>query len=180
MIDRFAPKTYDEALDFAFIFVERACFDVPPYESEEEILGTIFRRLELKFDQKSTELVNEAIDSWRESHMCDIKNNYGSAFDKGFREICRSDEFKQAIKDSENGALDVLFFEKLETSHHYSDDVFRFEVQLGKDFMFLWKNEVVKTCKATGIQKELENLLDKVFKKSFDELFYDFELENKE
>ena len=168
--ERFAKEKCGEAMDFAFGYVDKAFEDMVTHGSEERIFNEVLKRLEIKFERKSHELIEGAVDCWRISKMTDIGSNYTTAFNKAFREICRSDKFQQAIKDTEDGALDELFFKDLDTNDDFSNDEIRFESQLSERFKFIWKNEIVKICKENGIQKNLKDLLDKIFQRSFDDL----------
>ena len=173
VIEDLRSNSIDEALDHVFEstnYVEYDFWD-SEYESGLDEIGVMFKRLETRFEKKCNELLDSALDCWQESHQCDLKSNYSYAFDRAFREICRSDKFDQVIKDSENGALDFLLLEKLDTLTHATDDVFKFGSLLEKQFQTEWKSEVVKNCKLNGLQKELENLLDKVFEKDFNDMF---------
>ena len=167
MLAIFEPKTTQEALDYAFTYIENAFFDLPDLASEERIFEIVFTRLEFKFQQQSKELLDKTLKSWQESQMSDLRFNYSYAFEKTFREICRSEQFKQVIKDTENKALDVTFLEDSESEAQFCDDICRYLIKMEEHFEFVWKNEIGNACKENGIHDELLRLLDQVFERSF-------------
>ena len=72
--ERFAKEKCGEAMDFAFGYVDKAFEDMVTHGSEERIFNEVLKRLEIKFERKSHELIEGAVDCWRVYKMTDLEH----------------------------------------------------------------------------------------------------------
>ena len=167
--DEDVEKALDKAFDFMEFQLLGNGYDyMEETENEEDNLNTYFKAIEEWFNVHKDSNAADRTYHWKKLQEYKIGNELWTySSNRAFLTIFDEKQFKKILENSQDSALDEVFFKLIPTENYFKDDLNDSELELRMSLVYseLLEKELLKSSRENGITAKIETLMEGIMKK---------------